>query len=1012
MPWLDTSTPLQPAISQWKTFFKNALSRRLPVEQLPLEEMSRLHSIPEPSLASVLMGFRSTSGFDEPLLFHYADRLLREHYVGTADILTALLSHSSYPGKERRAQLSAHASGLPSCEERMLSLLAQMHVLGKLDLRPWDFHQTSFILTRWMHIVTEHEMSKQLETAGLHTLGPAAYGVYEALASLAITIFSKPTFRGVVQKLQNFDMHVLQWMQSHLGGRLQALAGIPPFVETNVDGRPIVTGQQIVECVSDLPVIHTKAGLYIYINACLCARPLTDDLSMLGYLQARYNGDNQTLAVDLLTASFDVLANALLRKERNEDLLLIRSFICNKIPTLLAMLSRYLAPMTAESCIQMAFIGNISMDVLPPISAGDKEIREILKRTRLEFLQACALFGLVAESTIATITQEPVTLPKIARYNKDGLVAQCSSNLARFDGLLEELKAMQGNASAIAGCLVQVVNNLCSSKDTMSLKGVCNSLIKHVPDMDIVLQYAQPGDVVYPLAVLLHDWAHDQDQTEFTPSYEEFASILLFTLAFIHRYSITKSDVPALSADNFVFALIQNITSAGGLSDEQNGQLSKWIDGLFATDEHDETSGISDEVMRQCPPQDFYRLVPSLFEHSVLACRSGLLSIRVFKGGLELLLEPFLLPSLIGGLSWLTRHSFEDHGDADVLLQVLDKLLKPPGSSQDTQAMHKAVLVMVAAPLTRSLQDLLRKRPDKKAAAGLIEILKPYTQQVIQRTAKASRSELLGWIEGAANGDTARSGLIRTVQSSVSALTSWMQGNPPPAYTHRLVLAAIEACGTGNVLSALVEVLKNLTTSGSGPQALDVCAAIICAPCVPVSVRSSASLRDELQLTIANTDGILEKPLDSAEALVRLARKVEAQLTMPQLAQLPIALPIQEQSTDQIMQDLGLTTEAGAAVGTDAIEAGQTNATDPAVPDFTAADLAGIASGGDHGAQNDLSGMPAGGTGMSMDFDDFHLGATGAQGSQQPDEGPINPDEDIFAGLEMSHMGDIEDFNF
>ncbi|KAF2770130.1 Med5-domain-containing protein [Teratosphaeria nubilosa] len=804
-------------------------------------------------------------------------------------------------------------------------------------------------------------------------------------------------------------------MQSHLGGRLQALAGIPPFVETNADGRPIITGQQIVECVSDVPVIHTKAGLYVYLNSCLCARPLTNDLSMLGYLQARYNGDNQTLAVDLLTASFDVLANALLRKERNEDLRLIRSFICNKIPTLLAMLSGYLAPMTAESCIQMAFIGNISMDVLPPISAGDKEIREILKRTRLEFLQACALFGLVTESTIATITQEPITLPKIARYNKDGLVAQCSSNLARFDGLLEELKAMQGNAAAIAGCLVQVVNNLCSSKDTMSLKGVCNSLIKHVPDMDIVLQYAQPGDVVYPLAVLLHDWAHDQDQTEFTPSYEEFASILLFTLAFIHRYSITKSDVPALSAGNFVFTLIQNITSAGGLSDEQNGQLSKWIDGLFATDEHGETSGISDEVMRQCPPQDFYRLVPSLFEQSLLACRSGLLSIPVFKGGLELLLEPFLLPSLIGGLSWLTRHSFEDHGDADVLLQVLDKLLKPPGSSQDTQAMHKAVLVMVAVPLTRSLQDLGRKRPDKKAAAvGLIEILKPYTQQVIQRTSKASRSELLGWIEGATNGDTARSGLIRTVQSSVSALTSWMQGNPPPAYTHRLILAAIEVCGTGNVLSALVEVLKNLTASGSGAQALDVCAAIICAPSAPVSVRSSASLRDELQLTIANTDGILEKPLDSAEALVRLARRVETQLTMPQLAQLPIALPIQEQSTDQIMQDLGLTTETGAAVGTDAIDAGQTNAADTAVPDFTAADLAGIASGDNavgNAAQNDMSGMPASGTGMSMDFEDFHIGATGAQ-QPQPNEGQINPDEDIFAGLEMSNMGDIEDFNF
>ena len=1040
MPWLDTQKPEDPSAQTWQAAFKAALLRRFTAEQLaaPLRELKTKHPVPGEGIATVLMGFRGSKGsVDDPLLFRYAEHLLKASYVGTGDILLALLATSRLSGKRVEAQAEGRASGLPTCEERMFTLLAQLHHNDSLSLEPTELHRMMYALTRWLRVSHEHETNKQLDSGGLHTLSSLAYGMYDSLASLAVIVFGKQGFRGVarqpwwkerrsaiVREMVHFDMHVLQWMQSQRSGQLQALSRIPPFVDTDADGRPAITDQQILESVADMPATHTRAGLYVWLNASLCGRPLTDDASMLGFLQARYAGDNQTLAVDLLTAAFDVLTNTMLRQEGRQNLHVIRSFVCNKVPLLLSMLAGFLAPMTAETCIQMAFL-QITMDALPPITTGATEVRDLLKRTRAEFLQACALHHLVSEGIIGSILQEPpVALPRITRYTKDALVNQCNNNLGRLEGLVQELQGMQGNAGAVAGCIVDVIGNLCMSKDTMSLKTVCNILIKRVPDMDVVMQYTQPANLLMRLCSLLNDWVHDQDQTEFTPSYEEFASILLFTLAVIHRYNLTAAEVGVAGLANFVFELMRKISSStppADLTGEQSAQLSKWVENLFATDEHGDTAGISDEVMRQCPPQAFYTLVPTLFEQSVLACKSNMLPMKTFKGGLELLLEPFLLPSLIGGLSWLVKHIWEDHGDAEILLQMLDKLLKPSSSSQETQAMHRAILAMMAAPLVRSLQDLLRKRPDRKIAHNLIELLKPYIGQ--KRTMQASRAEAEEWAA------THNGGWARSVRNSVRDMIVWTASvgpNPPTRYTHKVFQAACQTTGPERVLAALTSEVEEQTVVGAGAQALDICVAMVCAPASPLTPPSPLTVKDHLRLIISDVSSLLQRPLAEAEVLVRLSRRVEAQLAVPQVAQLPFVLPDQNQTADQMMHELGLAdvVPAGPPMA-DATLPQPTEMSQASAPDFPHTDMGSVL-----GPSIDLTDVPMQGianlpadqNAMQAADDIFgDLGMDMGQPAQQMSfqtsnnaagdgsDNQQNQEEDIFADLDMD-IGD--DFNF
>ena len=1053
MPWLDDSMPADESAKTWKTAFKNAILRRKQGDQIGtvFRELASRFPVPSNQVAQTLMSFRAQhSGGDDVLLLQYTRVLLELGLMTPSDLLLALLETSHFIKTTASDQHDGRRTGgMPTCEERMFILLTQMHMSRELTYPITQIHGLVLALTHWMQAVTEYEMEKQILGGASHTLDSFSFTMYEALGQLVFAILSSETFRNLskqpwwkkrrktlVTEMENFDRRVLQWMNSQLfGGRLLALTTIPPFIETDDKGIPIFTDKQILDNITDLPITNSRAGLFIWLEASLCARPLTDDLIMMTYLQSRYAGDNQTLALDLLMASFDVLTNALLRKETDTRILVIKSFICNKLPLTLNIVSGFMAPgVTVENCIQMAFM-SITMDALPPISAGSNEMREKLKLARLEFLQACALHGLITETTIAAILQEPpIALPKANKYIKENLLSQCANNVSRLEPLIDELTSMTGNAGAISGCIVDTIDHLCANKDSMSLKSACNMFVKKTTNLDIVMQYTQPSHLLLPICTLLNTWTHDQDQTEFTPEYEEFATILLFVFILVHRYGLTSADVGLANNDNFITKLMQETSVSKlptDLTEEQSKQLARWIEGLYTTDDQGESGGISDDVMRPCPPQDFYQLVPTLFEQSVLASKSGSLAMKTFKNGLELLVEPFLLPSLVGGLSWVIKHSWEDHGDAETLLQILDKLLKPSSSSPDTKAMHKAILEIVAKPLYESLNVLTQQQKHKKEAKEFMNLLKPYLDS--QRTTLASKLEVEEWMP-ASNGRIAS-----RLQNALRELVSWVTNigpTPPPKYSHALFITACETLGANAVRDAIMGEVKQQTATGQGAIALDIATALICAPlpnshsqllnlgsATPHMHAPQLTVRDALHLHTANVQGLLKMPQAEAEALVRLDRRTETQLAVTQMPQLPMAIPIADPMADQVMADLGLTDDALAAGGQNSMDPMAALGTNPGA-DFNNADMnavlnqsmdlanaaaqnpAGVADGSTDNIFGDLN-MDMGQPMMNQDGTNMNL-----DGNEQN-----NTDDDIFAGLgmvgDMGDMGDdFKDFDF
>ena len=141
-----------------------------------------------------------------------------------------------------------------------------------------------------------------------------------------------------------------------------------------------------------------------------------------------------------------------------------RSFISNKLPVLLESLAPMIfPPLTTESCITDALNRiDSSGDPFSTQAFDPLSVTGILSEARSEFLFACALHGLIPESSIESILGDvPMqSLPESGKYIKDDLVIQCSSNHSKIRDLIGELENMDGNCAAIVAALVEVCSLL------------------------------------------------------------------------------------------------------------------------------------------------------------------------------------------------------------------------------------------------------------------------------------------------------------------------------------------------------------------------------------------------------------------------------------------------------------------------------------------------------------------------------------------------------------------------
>ncbi|KAL2023869.1 hypothetical protein VTK56DRAFT_646 [Thermocarpiscus australiensis] len=970
---------LPAAVAQWSRFFALAELRRLDPDRFAsyVPILAAKYPLPPRLIADLLL--RPTASNNEqldPRVPFYLQVLVKQGRIDTEAILRALykystahihaLSHNdalagagdgkSQDGVEKRKPVRWRDSF--ALEEIILWRLAQGVNQGSAIKTTRDVVNVAKVLARWMALFTEAAGALSRDAFGpIHNLRTkvdmedsrnAFVLFFFAFVENPVVLSSlrRPACKGICKLLsdslkgfiptimrpdmaQRLELCRTQTLASHVPSDEKDASDINSYMDS-------LMGLNSLE-IPEVPVVNSRAGLYIYLNAALVGRPMINDSALLSYLHNRYQGDIHLTAVQLILASFDVLANAVFRNEVSKTGHLLKSFVINKVPMILVMLgaSSPMYSFNPELCITEA-LGQVDTNVFPTLS-GMFEMHNTNSSfhdsVRQDFCFACQLHGLLSQGAISNLLGDITyqSLPDEGRYVKDDLVQSCLQDVDRTQKLIGELDNMNGNVGAAAQAIIEVIGSLCRNKETMTLKQLCSHLAGRPLSLDVLLLFDKPQKILHPLCELLDNWAgYDEDQGEYQPVYEEFGSILLLLLAFVYRYGLSPTDLGIRSPESFVAKLMGGVDLCRPLeelSGREKSHLNSWIHGLFDT----EAGGLSDELVSSCPPQDFYLLVPTLFHQIVLALSTGHMADERLKCGLDYLVGVLLLPSLVPALLYLSNQLWAGGPQVQgAIIKILQVLLQEKPSSSEASAMWSSVLNIVAKPLDHALRSYQRQDPKSQEVEPLLMAINE-NLALSRQTGGADHNELESWsstpVTNSTNGGAAHAGLAAAVRHTIQNLVQWAQHPPlngmPPPYTHRQTLVALKMLGARRLLSVLLDELKSLAETGHASVAYDVVTAMICAPDVTTDASLAAAaaaattampdetgafasaehhhppppapqqqqpppppqrrttLREALKAEAADWKRIQRRDPLMAETVVRLYRRVEAQTAPP-----------------------------------------------------------------------------------------------------------------------------------
>ncbi|KAF1946196.1 Med5-domain-containing protein [Clathrospora elynae] len=955
-------------IKEWSLFLDRCLERRVQAD-LFAAAVAQLHAkspLPGRKLAALLLQPRSSgSNSIDPRVIIYLEQLLALKKVDASDVLTStfLFSKDRLPktGDESTPK-DGQRNNPPELEEIIFHRLHKAFAAEERPVNNTEGLRTLIVVTRWMQaMVTSHTSDTMIQAmAGIQQPQQQSINVREGLAMLVVGIIenskilqtlNNPKGRDIRKAFTQSFCSFIPFLSHNSAGSQTSLQlanrleisqkqhdfyeKIPTVHGESDESNSLEVAALQLGAVMDLPTSNTRAGLYIFLNSLLVARPLTDDFTIINCLHSRYKLEAQNMATDLITAAFDILANAMYRSEPVQTMLCLKSFLINKVPVILSQISGSVFPLTIEMCITQA-LSHVDPNAFPSFSQGFDDMlgnNNSLSDVRQDFLNACALHSLVQASTVERLLGEaPMQGPPEKRHDRKELLNQCKNNFDKVSVYIDELDNLDGNAGAIVGAVTDFISHLCDTQTTMYLKQISCLIFKKPQAMDILLQFTSPASILRPLCQFLDDWHYDSDQGEYQPVYDEFGAILVLVMAFVYRYDLTYNDI-GIGQDAFIAKLISrghHSMLPDELTEEQGKHLGNWLKGLYDADKE----GLSNDVFASCSPQDFYLIVPTLYRQTVMACSGGVLSFESVKGGLEYLGETFLLPSLIGGLTWMASYApLQTHNDLDAMIRIFNEVMLTTPSSGDAQAMHSTIIAMLSSRLEKCFRTLQRREPNRTTIEPFLQSIKGNAHY--ERSIYAPLKELEQWT------NAPHSTLNTCLRHTIQQLSQWasnasIQPNPP-SYTHRQIYTSLKMLGATRTLRAIVDEIKAQTDAGNGSAALDIGVAIICSPTIedsPISVNWVGSpipspapqharldLRYSLKQEYDSAANLVATDALTAETIVRLHRRVEAQLASlgETLLQAPvISLPnvnIVDIQSQNISDDINKAMDDAAAAG-------------------------------------------------------------------------------------------------
>ncbi|KIX00118.1 uncharacterized protein Z518_10255 [Rhinocladiella mackenziei CBS 650.93] len=849
-------------VSKWVTLVRQCLQQRISVGEFGEFLHSYGDGIDGKRLFNALIECRrSFCAPGDPLISLYVDYVGTAGMVKVSDALLVLISKWN----EMKTPPTQPVLG---CYNQTLQDITMIIVSARYKTNASEVCTSLLLSSRWLSSLARH-LSQQLGDSA----NPEHSPVIEALAFLVVSLAAtdgglealspaniskgdpkKGSGRELRTSLRQAMEHCLPLYPVLSTQLMERVNAVLKHINLLDDGssQPANSSTQSSEIqalqfqvsIPDSQIVASKPGTLIYLENMLSTGSTIDDGIVVNFLSSRHQNDYQAMFIDLFTSSFRILKTQNTAPKMQLLHQQCQTFAQNKLPVLLSMISASsFNSFNTEQAITDAW------HQVMPSNQG-------LLMTGFRFLHICSLHHLLTPHGATRLIGSEDLVANMSKglFAKDDLVLQVSSNHTRGPKLVEELIRSDGSAGSISQALVEassrIMHNYCQSKETQYLKDLANSILRRPATINFISLFIRPSYWLGPLCTLLDDWRWDEiHEGEAQPVYDDFGAVFLLILVSKARLGLTKSDIGIRKKDGFLAEYLERDNSEESLenlSEERKTHLGNWINALYLAE------GLSDELFTNCSPHDFYPLIPTLLRQSIAANQQGKLTQDSLKAGLDYLMEPFLLPSLISALNWVGKLILEDPVSAKVVLEVL---VKPPGGT-DSQDIHQTILAM-CAPQLRKRIECIQHQDDK--FESIIKTLNQCPEFSLSVEAEAHIRDK-GLFSGLQNS-------IVTMITSASALE--IDEQLIVQNVSSMVHHAIELRGADATLRALIGVLLQLSDSHDFLFALDTVSTIVCV--------AGHRVRDVLRSQYNNLSPLLKKGETLlAEAIVRLHRQVEA----------------------------------------------------------------------------------------------------------------------------------------
>lgn len=260
------------------------------------------------------------------------------------------------------------------------------------------------------------------------------------------------------------------------------------------------------------------------------------------------------------------------------------------------------------------------------------------------------------------------------------------------------------------------------------------------------------------------------------------------------------------------------------------------------------------------------------------------------------MVDTFLLPSLVPAIRFLSDYLWVEQKEQKSIIKILQLILLPSSISGEASTMLTSVKNLIAKPLEHSLRTYQKQDPKNQDIEPLLRALKD-SLPLSRRTGAAEHNELESWASSSSTG------LAGAVKHTVQGLVQWSMHHGinimPTSYIHRQMIAACRIVGTSRVLRVMLEEIRHQSDAGSANIVYDVVAALICSPDVTneppaagnlldaagnvaPTLQRRLKLREVLRSDAQDCRKLQKKDAALAEIVVRLHRRVEAQMVLPQ----------------------------------------------------------------------------------------------------------------------------------